>query len=63
MRTMKNGLEKWSKSNNIQLPQSKRKRKPKQKKKENLSRQDIQELMGMNRPIYTRGKGGAIRRK
>jgi len=30
---------------------------------EKLSRKDIEELMGMNKPTYKRGKGGAIRRR
>lgn len=32
-------------------------------KDEKLSVRELQELMGMNRPIYKRGKGGAIRNK
>lgn len=36
--------------------------KPK-KKKEVLSRWDLEELMNMNASTYTRGRGGAIRRK
>lgn len=35
---------------------------PKHKPKENLSRRDIEELMGKNRDIYKR-HNGAIRRK
>ena len=31
--------------------------------KEKLSQRDIEDLMGINRDIYTRGKGGALRRK
>jgi hypothetical protein len=34
----------------------------KKRKQEKLSAKDIQELMGMNMPVYTR-KNGAIRRK
>lgn len=38
------------------------KRKRKKKHREQLSRQDIEELMGVNRPTYKRVRG-AIRRK
>lgn len=33
------------------------------KKQEKLSKKDIEELMGLNKPTYKRGKGGAIRNK
>ncbi|WP_272492799.1 MULTISPECIES: hypothetical protein [Peribacillus] len=33
------------------------------KKKEKLSRRDLEELMNMNAATYVRGRGGAIRRK
>lgn len=36
---------------------------PKHKKHELLTKKDIEELMGVNMSTYTRGKGGAIRRK
>jgi predicted metallo-beta-lactamase superfamily hydrolase len=36
--------------------------KKRKKKQEHLSTKDIQELMGMNRDVYTR-RNGAIRRK
>lgn len=39
-----------------------KKRKPK-RYKEKLTQRDIEDLMGINRDIYTRGKGGALRRK
>jgi hypothetical protein len=38
------------------------KKKPKKKRKENLSRRDLIDLMGMNRPTYKRVRG-AIRSK
>jgi hypothetical protein len=38
------------------------KKKPKKKRKEKLSRRDLIDLMGMNRPTYKRVRG-AIRRK
>ena len=37
--------------------------KKKRKNKEKLSQRDIEDLMGINRDIYVRGKGGAMRRK
>lgn len=39
-----------------------KKQKPK-RHKEKLSRRDIEDLMGIDRDVYVRGKGGAIRRK
>ncbi|MGG4267423.1 hypothetical protein [Peribacillus simplex] len=33
------------------------------KKKEKLSRRDLEELMNINASTYIRGRGGAIRRK
>ncbi|WP_258831459.1 hypothetical protein [Peribacillus frigoritolerans] len=33
------------------------------KKPEKLSRRELEELMNMKAPTYTRGRGGAIRRK
>jgi len=40
-----------------------KRRKRKKRKQERLSERDIKELMGQYQPTYTRGKGGAIRRK
>jgi hypothetical protein len=39
------------------------KKRQQKRNKEKLSQRDIEDLMGINRDIYTRGKGGAIRRK
>jgi hypothetical protein len=56
MKSFKDELRKWQ--------QSKRKQeKPKKKQQEKLSEQDIKELMGMNRAIYSRGRGGAFRQR
>lgn len=41
---------------------AKRKHKPR-RYKEKLSQRDIEDLMGINRDIYVRGKGGAMRRR
>lgn len=42
---------------------SRRKKKKRPKRNEQLSRQDIEELMGVNRPTYKRGRGGALRQR
>ena len=36
---------------------------PVKRKPERLSEYDLRELMGQNRPTYSRGKGGAYRQK
>ncbi|MCT2535697.1 hypothetical protein NC661_06510 [Aquibacillus koreensis] len=51
---MRKELTKWS--------ENKHKKKNK-KKRENLSKSDLIELMGTDRPIYKRGKGGALKQK
>ena len=33
------------------------------KNNEKLSRKDLEDLMGIRRDVFTRGKGGAIRKK
>lgn len=40
-----------------------KKKRCKKKHHEQLTRQDIEELMGVNRPTYKRGKGGAVRQR
>lgn len=47
---------------NYKPKRTKKKRKQKYYK-EKLSRRDIEELMGVNRNVYKRGKGGALRSK
>ena len=37
--------------------------KPKERNDERLSNHDLRELMGVNRPTYSRGKGGAYRQR
>ncbi|WP_406945742.1 hypothetical protein ACJA3J_05700 [Halobacillus sp. SY10] len=49
-------LKQYKRKHNIQTPHPK-------KKKEDFSTRDIEELMGMNRPTYRRGRGGAIKQK
>ncbi|MFC0188220.1 hypothetical protein ACFFJY_07990 [Fictibacillus aquaticus] len=47
-----------------QLKNWKHKHQPAKKKVENeLTERDLKELMGMNRPTYTRGRGGAMKQK
>lgn len=38
-------------------------RKRKKKHHERITKQDIEELMGVNRPTYKRGRGGALRQR
>jgi hypothetical protein len=38
------------------------KKKPKKKRKEKLSRRDLIDLMGMNRPTYKRVRGAIMRK-
>ncbi|WHY76242.1 hypothetical protein QNH20_19245 [Neobacillus sp. WH10] len=63
MKTLQQGLKKSSKKNNMKLPQEKLQSEPKPKETENLSANDIKELMGMNMPTYRRGKGGSMRQR
>jgi len=54
-----------------QLDQYKKKRgfktpspqKEKQKQEEGLSEEELKDLMGVNRPVYSRGRGGAFKQK
>lgn len=57
MSNFKNQLKKWSKKN---MPTKQQQSKP--KKDEELSRRDFEELMGKNRPTYSR-RNGAIRQR
>ncbi len=59
---LRNQLNKYKKKNGINTPNPKKKRK-KKSKTENFSRNEIEDLMGTNRPTYSRGPGGAIRQK
>lgn len=43
--------------------QRKEKHKKRPKRNEQLTKQDIEELMGVNRPTYKRGRGGALRQR
>lgn len=64
MRTIQQELQKWMKINKVKQRKSKHKKVRKQKqRKERLTERDIKELMGVGRPVYRRGKGGAFRQR
>jgi hypothetical protein len=65
MKTIQQELQKWLKVNKNMERDAKKKKRVKKKKspKERLSERDLKELMGINRPVYRRAKGGAIRQK
>ena len=65
MKTLQQGLKKWSKKNNMQSPQEKQPavKKPGNAHKEKFSTRDIEELMGMNMRTYHRGKGGSMKQR
>ncbi len=57
---LRDQLKRYKKNNGIKTPSPKNKH---HRKPENLSQNDIRELMGEHRPTYKRGPGGAIRQK
>ncbi|MFC6038407.1 hypothetical protein ACFPYN_02960 [Paenisporosarcina macmurdoensis] len=59
MRTLANELVQKGLAVKEKLP----KRTPKKKNNEQLSNKEWHEIMGCNRDTYSRGKGGAIRRR
>lgn len=61
MGTLQNELSKWSKKNDMKS--TSKKNKNNKKKKEKFSQREIEELMGIRRPRYERGSGGAYRQK
>ena len=64
MRTIQQELKKWMKVNEVQQRKDKRKKASKKKRgKERLTEREIKELMGVGRPVYRRGKGGAFRQR
>ncbi|MFB4260496.1 hypothetical protein MHH67_11320 [Bacillus sp. FSL K6-0047] len=60
-------LEEWCRLNGHPVPAKKktpkRKRKPKKKAANELSTRDVKELMGVNRAVYSRSRGGAYRQR
>jgi hypothetical protein len=64
MKTIQQELQKWLKSNkNMERTAKKKRIKKKKNPKERLTERDLRELMGINRPVYRRAKGGAFRQK
>lgn len=57
---LRDQLKEYKRKNNIKTPSPKKKRK---KKTESLSQEDLEDLMGIRRPTYRRGRGGAIKQK
>jgi hypothetical protein len=57
MRNIQQQLKQWMK---VRMDKHKKERKP-ERKQEKLTEWELKELMGMNRPIYRRSKGGAFR--
>jgi hypothetical protein len=61
MKDFKEQLKLWKQHH--QEVKRKPHKKPQKRKSEDLSDSDIRSLMGMDRPRYSRGKGGAFRQK
>jgi len=60
--TLRNQLKEWKRLHQEPTPKKeKRHQKPQKRSTEHLTESDIKRLMGMNRPIMRRGKGGAWR--
>lgn len=62
MGTLQGELSKWAKNNHFKQKCAKSTQQPK-KQKGKLSTRDLEELMGTRKPVYRRGKGGAVRQK
>lgn len=65
LRTLQGELSKWTSKNQVKTKKntsSGKANKP-NKSNEKLSPKDIEELMGIRKPIYKRSKGGAIKQK
>jgi hypothetical protein len=61
MRTIQQQLQKWMKANKM-FRTDKHKKETKTKRfKERFTERELKELMGVNRPVYRRAKGGAFR--
>jgi phage antirepressor YoqD-like protein len=64
MRTIQQQLQKWLKANKVMHRAYKHKKEPKPKRsKERFTEWELKELMGINRPVYRRAKGGAFRQR
>lgn len=58
-KTLSEQLKQWEKQHKDLIRKSSRK--SQKRKTEELTKEDIEDLMGINRPTYRRGKGGAWR--
>ena len=56
---LRDELVKWCESHNFKITPSKKKKPKKNKYSEN----SFAEMMGMNRPIYRRSRGGSFRQR
>lgn len=56
---LKDQLVKWCESNDFSVRQSKQK----QAKKKSVKKEDYKDLMGMNKPVYRRSRGGSFRQR
>lgn len=64
MRTIQQQLQKWLKANKVMYRTDKHKKESKPKRlKERFTERELKELMGINRPVYRRAKGGAFRQR
>ncbi|MGG3919639.1 hypothetical protein ABEV38_13635 [Parageobacillus thermoglucosidasius] len=64
MRTIQQQLRKWLKANKVMYRANKHKKERKKKRsKERFTERELKELMGVNRPVYRRAKGGAFRQR
>lgn len=64
MRTIQQQLKNWMKTNKfIQRGDKHKKERKSKRKQEQFTERELKELMGMNRPVYRRAKGGAFRQR
>jgi phage antirepressor YoqD-like protein len=64
MRTIQQQLQNWLRVNKVMHRADKHKKEPKTKRlKESFTERELRELMGVNRPVYRRSKGGAFRQR
>ncbi|OAK72670.1 hypothetical protein [Lederbergia galactosidilytica] len=59
-RSLKEQLKVWKQDH---AAINRHKQKKRKRRKEHFTDSELRSLMGMDRPIYGRGKGGAIRQK
>lgn len=61
MKKLGGQLQRWCKQHGMKIPTKKDEKPIINSEKEKLSRSDIEELMGRNKRVYRRGRGGALR--